>query len=134
MISMQIEVGNLDRLRANVARSPDLALKYLAKATKAAIFEVEKQAIDSNFQFKTPRVFRTGRLSLSFAHGRVFENNGLRGRIGPTATSGKDHFYYPGKVHQTNPYMERIAKVAEPHVVGHFEKAIDLFIDDISKI
>ena len=67
MIEVRVSVRGLDALRANFSKAPALTLKYLAKATSAAIFEVEKQAIDSNFQFKTPRAQRTGQLQQSFA-------------------------------------------------------------------
>lgn len=134
MIGLRVEVRNLDALRSNFSKAPGLALKYLAAATTAAIFEVEKQAIDKNFQFKTPRSFRTGYLSLSFAYGKSFAPGGLRAAIGPTARYA--HFVHDGTRRgiRANPYMERIAKAAEPAVGKHFEKAIDKLVDDIAKV
>lgn len=139
MITMRIQVQNLEQLRSNFHRAPQTALKYLSKATKAGIFEVEKQAVDRNFQFKTPRHLRTGRLALSFANGRYIAPGGLSGSIGPTALS-RSGFYYPGAVYYgtryitPNPYMDRIAKAAEPDVSRHFEKAVELFVDDLGKV
>ena len=134
MISLTVSGTNLDALRSNFRKAPATTLKYLAKATKAAIFEVEKQATDSNFQFKTPRAFRTGYLSLSFAYGRSFDRSSLRGTIGPTAA------YAPYVYHGTrsgiapNPYMDRIAKAAEPGVNRHFEDAVDLIVTEIAAV
>jgi len=126
MITLRIQVKNLDQLRSNFAKAPKLALKYLARATSAAIFEVEKQAVDRNFQFKTPRALRTGMLGLSFAYGRYIAPGGLRASIGPTV-------HYAPTVYRANRYMDRIARAAKPAVGKHFEKAIDLFISHIAK-
>lgn len=124
---MSVNIKNLDALRSNFSKAPALTLKYLASATKAAIFEVEKQAIDSNFQFKTPRIKRTGMLSLSFAHGRRFERNGLRASIGPTVHYAPS-VYFGTRSIRPNYYMDRIARAAEPNVDTHFEKAADLIV------
>jgi hypothetical protein len=139
MIPLTISITNLDALRANFGKAPSLALKYLAKATTASIFEVEKQAVDRNFQFKTPRALRTGRLALSFAQGRVIAPGGLRAAIGPTARHRG--FYYPAAVYfgttrglRANPFMDRIARAAEPDVNQHFEKAVDLLVSDIARV
>ena len=138
MINLSIDIRNLDALRSNFAKAPSLALRYLAKATMAAIFEVEKQAVDSNFQFKTPRALRTGMLALSFAQGRTIAPGGLRAAIGPTARHRG--FYYPGAVYfgtrftRPNFYMDRIAKAAEPDVNKHFETAVDRLVTDIAQV
>lgn len=134
MIPLRISVSNLDRLRANFAKAPSLALGYLSKATKAAIFEVEKQAIDDNFQFRTPRAARSGYLSLSFAYGRSFSASGLQGAIGPTAFYAP--YVYFGTRHglRPNPYMDRIATAAVPAITGHFEKAVEMLAADIAKV
>ena len=132
MIAVSIKIEKLDELRDNFQRAPARTLKYLAQATKASLFEVEKQAIDSNFQFKTPRSLRTGQLSLSFAFGRKFENGGLRASIGPTVHYAT--YVYLGNRHQRpNPYMDRIAKAAEPAIQKHFDKAVDGILTQIAK-
>lgn len=137
MITLNVSISNLNELRANVNRAPSLALKYLGKATEAALFEVEKQAVDRNFQFKTPRALRTGALERSFKFGRTISPSKLSGSIGPTARHRG--FYYPAAVYfgtsrgiKPNPYMDRIAKAAEPHVSKHFEKAVDLFVKQLA--
>lgn len=127
MTKVSIRIENLAELRENFRKAPAITLRYLANATKAAVFEVEKQAVDSNFRFKTPRSFRSGYLSLSFAFGRRFENNGLRGIIGPTA-------HYAPYVHRDNPFMERIAGSAERAIEGHFEQAIDGIATSLAKV
>lgn len=134
MIALSISISNLDALRTNFANAPGISLKYLSAATKAAIFEVQKQAVDRNFQFKTPRAMRTGYLSLSFGYGLRIAASGLRASIGPTA-------HYAPYVHSgtrrgilPNPFMERIAKAAEPAVNEHFETAVNKIVADIAKV
>lgn len=131
MITMSIEVRNLDKLQDNFKRAPSRALYWLARATKAAIFEVEKQAIDPNFRFKTPRALRTGQLQLSFKHGRNFFNGGLRGSIGPTVHYAPYVYFGTRKV-RPNSYMDRIATAATPDVEKHFETAIDTFTAELA--
>lgn len=133
MIGVQIQIRNLDQLRANFSKAPELALKYLARATQAAISEVHNQAVDRNFQFKTPRGQRTGFLEISFAHGLHIASGGLRASIGPTVHYAP-YVYFGVRGGRPNPYMDRIAKAAEPDISRHFEKAVDLLVSDIAKI
>jgi hypothetical protein len=133
MISLTIKIRNLDKLRANFSKAPALALRYLSKATQAAIFEVEQQAVDRNFQFKWPRSMRTGYLALSFAYGRYIAPSGLRAAIGPTAHYAP-YVYFGTRFQRPNKYMDRIAKAAEPDVNKHFQKAVDLLVSDIAKV
>ncbi|MCR2833480.1 hypothetical protein [Parerythrobacter lacustris] len=133
MINVSVQVQNLDTLRANFRRAPATTLKYLAAATKASIFEVEKQAVDRNFQFKTPRAMRTGYLALSFGYGRQFANGGLRGTIGPTAHYSP-YVYFGARGGQPNPFMDRIAKKAEPEVNKHFETAVNKIVSELADV
>ena len=134
MINLSITVRNLPELRANFARAPQTALKYLARAVQASVFEVEKEAVDSNFQFKTPRAQRSGYLALSFAYGRYFSPSKLMASIGPTAHYAPYVHFGTSRGIRPNPFMERIAAAALPHVNTHFEKAIDLFLTDLAKL
>lgn len=134
MISLRLNIQNLDQLRANFYRAPARSLEHLSKATKAAIFEVEKEAVDRNFQFKTPRALRTGYLALSFAYGRRFAPGGLRGSIGPTASYAPFVYFGTRRGIRANPYMDRIAAAAEPAVNAHFEKAVDNLVAEIAKV
>lgn len=134
MISLRVSIPNLDQLRANFHKAPARALTHLSQATKAAIFEVEKQAVDENFRFKWPRSMRTGYLALSFAFGRRFSSTGLRGSIGPTAHYAPYVYFGTRRGMAPNPYMDRIARAAEPEVNRHFEKAVDLLLGDIARI
>lgn len=131
MIGLRVQIQNLDQLRANVKRAPSLALKYLGKATEAALFEVEKESVDRNFQFKTPRAFRTGDLEKSFKFGRFIHPSKLTASIGPTVHYAP-HVYFGTRRGKPNWFMDRIARAAEPKVTKHFERAIDLFVNEIS--
>lgn len=140
MIAVNVEITNLDRLRSNFRAAPALTLKYLAKATSAALFEIEKEAVDRNFQFRTPRPLRTGFLAQSFSKGRTIDKSGLRGSIGPTVYYAYDvhrGFSTRGgrlvKYYAPNPYMERIAKAAGPQVDAQFERAAELITDNLAK-
>lgn len=134
MIRVAVSVRNLPQLRDNFVKAPASALRYLGMATQAAIFEVEKQAIDANFRFKTPRSARTGYLALSFAYGRYFAPSGLRGAIGPTAHYADYVYSGTSRGISPNPYMDRIADAAAPAVGGHFEKAIDRLVSEIADV
>lgn len=133
MIEMKVRVQNLDRLRANFRKAPGLTLKYLARATKASVFEVEKQAIDRNFQFKLPRARRTGQLAQSFAYGRYIAPDGLSASIGPTVRYAPHVYFGTSRGIRPNRYMDRIARAAEPHVNRHFNKAADIIVSKIAK-
>lgn len=134
MTTLTVRIDNLAALRGNFRRAPDITLKYLARATQAAIFEVEKQAVDRNFQFKTPRAMRTGYLALSFGFGRFFDRGGLRGSIGPTAYYAPFVYYGTTRGIKANPYMDRIAKAAEPGVNKQFQDAAEKIAEEIARI
>ena len=134
MISISINIQNLDALRSNFNRAPSLALSYLSKATKAAIFEIEKQAVDSNFQFKTPRAQRTGYLALSFGYGRYIAPSGLYASIGPTAHYAPYVYFGTSRGIRPNPYMDRIAAAAEPYINKYFGTAVEKFVADLARV
>lgn len=130
-VEMKIKIENLKELRANFNKAPVLALRYLSQAVAAGIFEIEKQAIDRNFQFKTPRSKRTGQLQRSFQDGK--EIKGVYGAIGPTVFYAPYVYYGTKRGIKPNMYMDRIAESAEDAVGKHFEKAIELFVADLAK-
>jgi hypothetical protein len=132
-VALTVRIEGLDRLRGAFQQAPALTLKYLAKATTAAIFEVEKQAVDANFQFKTPRSQRTGMLQQSFAFGRYFAPGGLRGSIGPTVRYAPYVYFGSRWGIRPNPYMDRIAKAAVPGVEKHFDQAVQIIVDKLAK-
>jgi hypothetical protein len=132
MISLSLSIENLDALRANFAKAPATTLKYLSAATKASVFEIEKQAVDRNFQFKTPRGLRTGYLSLSFAYGRHFDSSGLRASIGPTANYAPYVYSGTSRGIRPNPFMDRIAEAATPDVNKQFEDAADAIVRELA--
>lgn len=112
----RIEIKGLDQLQAAFRQAPQIVREWLNKAIQASIFEVEKEATDDNFQFKTPRALRTGYLQRSFKFGITFGD--LTGSIGPTAE-------YAPKVHSRNPFMPRIANSAKPSIERHFGVALE---------
>lgn len=124
MIDMNIEVKGISKLSAMYARRPEVVKKYMNKAISAGIFEIEKQAVDQNFQFITPRALRTGYLQRSFKFGIVLQD--MMGAIGPTAR-------YARKVHMRNPFMYRISRASQPFVQKHFEEALKIIVEDLSK-
>lgn len=131
MITVGVNIENLKELRNAFGQAPAVTLKYLAKAVQASIFEVEKHAVDGNFQFKTPRAQRTGYLQRSFDYGRRFDSGGLRGSIGPTANYAT--YVYSGTSRmKPNPYMDRIAKKAEPHIQKHFDTAVGYILESLA--
>jgi hypothetical protein len=132
MIEVKVEIKNLDRLRKNFEKAPSIALKYLSAAVKASIFEIEKQALDKNFQFKWPRGMRTGYLQRSFDFGRYFDSSGLRASIGPTAEYAPYVYFGTNRGIRPNPYMDRIAKQAEGAINKHFGAAADKIIEEIA--
>lgn len=134
MIKMKVSVRGLDSLRSNFQKAPALTLKYLAKATAASIFEIEKQAVDSNFRFRTPRAQRTGMLAQSFAFGRFIAPNGLRASIGPTVRYAPYVYFGTRRGLRRNKYMDRIAEAAVPGVQKQFETAVEKVVQEIAKI
>lgn len=138
MIEMNIQVKGLNQLRNNFKKAPALTLKYLSRATKASILEVEKKTGDGGssnlFRFVTPRAKRTGQLAQSFGRGRRFSPDGLSGSIGPRVHYADD--VYSGRAYRSgkpNKYMDRIARAAEPEVKKHFEEATEIIVSKLAK-
>lgn len=120
MSTVEIKINGLQRIQNYFLVAPLSTKKWLNKAIKAGILEVSKEAVDSNFQFKTPRPLRTGLLQQSFKFGLVIRDG--YASVGPTVR-------YAEAVHEgtaritANPFMLRIAKAAEPKIQKHFDKA-----------
>lgn len=132
MITVSVQIQNLDAVRRAFTEAPANVLNYLSKAVVASLFEVEKQAVDPNFQFKTPRSRRTGYLQRSFDFGRHIDSGGLRGSIGPTALYAPYVYFGTRRGIKPNPYMDRIAKKAEPNIQRHFETAVGFIVSDLA--
>ena len=132
MIALTVQIRGLDALRANFRQAPTLTLKYLAAATRASIFEVEKQAVDRNMQFRTPRAQRTGQLVARFGLNRSFESGGLRAQTGPTVRYAP-YVYFGKRGMRPNKYMDRIADAATPDVNKHFNQAADNIVKALAK-
>lgn len=133
MIAVRVQIQGLDALRRNFERAPALTLTYMARATRAALMEVDAQAIDPNMRFKTPRSKRTGQLVARWGLKRRFDNGGLKGATGPTVNYAP-YVYYGTKRSGPNKYMDRVAKAAEPNVQKHFQQAVDIIVKKTAKI
>lgn len=116
MIAIDIEIKGLDNMGRAFARRPDIVKRYMNNAISKSIFKLKEEANDRNFQFVTPRSLRTGYLQRSFDFGIVTKD--FFGSIGPTAE-------YAPRVHKRNPFMERIARVAQPTMQRYFDEAAE---------
>jgi hypothetical protein len=91
--SFNVEIRNIDQLRAALAKAPNVAAKYLSKAINAELADISKLAIDDNMQFKTPRALRTGMLVSTFGLPgkgmKIASESDLSGWVGPTVEYAK---------------------------------------------
>lgn len=123
-VELNIEINGLNRIKEAFARRPDVVKRYINRAIEASIFQIEKDATDDNFQFKTSRSQRTGYLQRSFKFGIVSRD--FFGSIGPTAN-------YASYVHRNNEFMPRIARASQPFIQKYFEDALSFIVDDLEK-
>lgn len=134
MVKVKVTIQNLDELRSNFERAPSLTLKYLARAVKASIIEVDKQAIDPNFRFKTPRSKRSGMLLTTWGQDKEFSRGGLTGQTGPTRDYAPYVYYGTSRGIKPNKYIDRIADAAEPKINKHFNDAADIIVEKLAAI
>jgi len=133
-VSITLDAKDIDRLRANVRRAPGLVREYVAKAVVASVIAVEKQAVDRNFQFKTPRPLRTGFLQRSWDFGRFIHPSGLMASVGPTAQYAPFVYFGTSRGIPPNPFMDRIARAAEGDVARLFGEAADAVAAKVAKL
>lgn len=138
MPQIAVEIKNLDRLLAALKKYPAISRPQLAKGINASLLEIQKNATDANFQFKTPRSRRTGMLQLSFKDGFEYATDTkLEGSIGPTARS-KGGAYYPLFVHEgtgrmsPNPFMERIADASTVKINGYIIESLEKILAQVA--
>ncbi len=124
MIEMNIKVNGLSGLKSAFQKRPEIVKKYINDAISRAVFIIENNATDDNFQFITPRSQRTGWLQRSFKLG--IQTRDFFGSIGPTAE-------YAPKVHASNPFMERIARAAQPHIERELNDAVAGITSEIAR-
>lgn len=124
MTQVNIEIKGLNKLKDAFERRPSIVRRYINQAIEASVFEIERQATDENFEFKTPRSGRTGYLQRSFKFGIVTRD--FFGSIGPTAE-------YAPNVHRNNQFMPRIARASQPFIQKHFEQALNYIVEDLGK-
>lgn len=133
--AVQVQINGLEELKKAVRTFPTYTRPLLARAINASIAELDREAVDKNFQFKTPRGQRTGFLQRSFAFGiEKATDSTLRGAIGPTVK-------YAPYVHEgtsrgitPNRFMPRIAEAAERRIQSHFDKALDKIVKELATI
>ncbi len=158
---MTVTVSGEEKLQEGFEKAPKFTHNQLQRAIKAALLTIDKNATDQNFQFKTPRSERTGRLQQSFSQGiDLPQGNSLTGSIGPTVKyakfvhegtgpfrikpKSKKALDWPGADHpvksvrhpgiEANPFMPRIAKAAEPEIKNkHFKTALQRIANKIAE-
>lgn len=130
MTTVTVEIKNLPKFKQAFAVAPLLTKRWMNKAIKASILEVSKQAVDSNFQFVTPRPFRTGLLQQSFKFGLVVRD--MYASVGPTVRYAEYVHEGTGRI-TANPFMLRIAEAAQPEIDRHFGKAADNIAEEIAR-
>ena len=130
MSGLVIKVSGLNELKSSFQKSPEITSKWLNRAIEASLFEIEKEAVDKNFKFITPRSRRTGYLQRSFKFGRFVGN--LFGSIGPTAEYALFVHEGMGRIRRKNRFMPRIAKAAEGRIKHHFEVAGKNIVKEIA--
>lgn len=133
MIALTVRVEGLDRLRGAFQRAPQNTLKYLALATRAAVFEIDKQVDEGGImQFRTPRSQRTGFLVATWGEKKRFDRGGLRGTTGPTMHYAP-YVYFGTRRSAPNRYIDRIVAAATPGVEKHFNTAVDKIVNNLAK-
>ena len=124
MIAVDIQINGLDNIVKGFQRRPDVVKRYVNNAISKSIFKLKEEASDRNFQFKTPRAFRSGYLQRSFDFGIVTRD--FFGSIGPTAE-------YAPIVHKRNTFMERIARASQPTIERYFNEASEDITNELVK-
>lgn len=132
MPNLEVTLNNFVELKNALANYKEISFPMLQQAIDAATAEIHKQAIDENFQFKTPRSRRTGFLSLSFGYGIRRADSSLTASIGPTAKYAV--FVHEGTSRiSPNPFMPRLAEISKPFAQSHFEDAVEKIVETITR-
>lgn len=91
--TFKLEIPNLAKLQKAFHSYPSIAGPEFKKGINVVLANIMKRATDEDggiFQFRTPRSYRTGLLSLSFGNGiKLATDSNLSGSIGPTAWYAK---------------------------------------------
>ena len=125
-MDITLKISGLDKLRNSLSSARQTSAPVIAQAINASLLEVQKQAIDENFNFIAPRSKRTGMLQLSFKYGFTYATEqSLKGGIGPTANYAIYVHEGTSRGIQPNPYMVRIAAKAEPKINELFGQALE---------
>jgi hypothetical protein len=133
--TVEVKIENLDELRRAIRDYPKIANPILADTINASLAIVHQiTGNDAIFQFKLPRAKRTGFLQLSFAQGiRLASPKSLWGSIRPTVHYAPYVYFGTSRGIAPNPYIDRIAKAAEPRIQKFFKQAADRIVSTIAK-
>ena len=133
-MEIQLKVQGLEKLKASLENARQVCSPIVAKAINASLVEIQNEANDSNFQFKTPRSQRTGMLQLSFKYGFTFATeNLLKGGIGPTVKYAVYVHEGTNRGIQPNPFMVRIVAKVQPKVNDIFGQALEQISKALAK-
>lgn len=122
-VSFNVTIEGLAELQRAFKKSPGLVKKYVNRAIKSSIYEIDKENVDSNLQFKTPRAQRTGRLQRSISANVYFGD--MHGYIGPKTV-------YMNKVHANNEFMPRLLSKAQTRIDKHFTDAVSKILQELA--
>ncbi len=119
---------DVSRVTALYSRAPEIVNKWLNKAVKAGMIDLQMRGGDSGganadlFQFKNPVPPRTGTLASRFRESIALQD--LIGSIGNSDGAGGYNPYYARYVLRQNNYLDRIAKDAWNDIQSDFDQAV----------
>lgn len=121
-----VQIEGLRELQYRLKKYPEISRPIFAKAINFGLAEINYNARDPQFLFKTPRSERTGYLELSFSEAAAMVRatpEKLEGRIGPTAKYAIYVSQGTNKM-QPNPFMVRIMQKSQPKINDLFKEAL----------
>jgi len=138
-MEIQVKIKNLNKVRAALAKSPQVVSKHINKAINKSILDIRNEAMTT-----TP--VDKGRLRGSY--GMKFGN--LRGEVGPTANYAywvhEGHRQTPGRFVpaigkrlvksfvQGNPFLQKAVSQAERKVNQNFNEGLRDSLEDIARL
>lgn len=127
MPEVEVKIEGLAQLQKRLKKFPDVAKPIFAKAINLSLAEIVFNARDPQFLFKTPRMWRTGYLELSFSEAAAMVRatpDDLKGTIGPTAQYAIIVHEGLGKMKSPNRFMLRIKQKSIEKINAIFKEAL----------
>ncbi len=135
---IQIKIKNLDKIKAALAKSPQIVAKHINKAIKKSIFDIRNRAIDT-----TP--VKTGRLRGSYdtrfgmlrgqlrpaAKYAIYVHEGHRQEVGRFVPAIGKRLVAPYV--KGNPFLKKAVKQAENKVQNNFGKGLSNALTEIAR-